>query len=176
MSKPIIIGLGYRARSGKDTVGDHLVKHHGFRRVAFADQLKNVVGLLAGEDAFDQAFKENVTIFGLTGGQLLQQVAMKLRELDPLFFVKASLLDYLSNVHDRIVVTDVRFKNEAAEIKRLGGVLWEIRRPGLANDLHQSETEGAQIQWDAVLHNDRDIAHVLIEAEIRAERLIRERQ
>ena len=35
-----IIALTGRARSGKDTVADILVKHHGYSKAAFADKLK----------------------------------------------------------------------------------------------------------------------------------------
>jgi hypothetical protein len=39
----MIIGLNGVLRSGKDTIGNILVKNHGFNRVAFADELKNIV-------------------------------------------------------------------------------------------------------------------------------------
>lgn len=33
----MLIGLGYRARSGKDTVADYMVKNYRFIRLGFAD-------------------------------------------------------------------------------------------------------------------------------------------
>ena len=36
----MIIGLGFKARSGKDTVADYLIENYGFKRLAFADALK----------------------------------------------------------------------------------------------------------------------------------------
>ena len=44
----MIIGLGYKARVGKDTVGDYLVKNHGFVRLGFADALKNGCAAMFG--------------------------------------------------------------------------------------------------------------------------------
>jgi len=38
----MIIGVAGNAGSGKDTVADHLVKHHGFVKVALADPLKRI--------------------------------------------------------------------------------------------------------------------------------------
>jgi hypothetical protein len=43
MSNPVIIALSGWKRSGKDTVADYLVKTHGFKRLAFADPLKESV-------------------------------------------------------------------------------------------------------------------------------------
>jgi hypothetical protein len=41
--------------------------------------------------------------------------------------------------YDVVVVTDVRFPNEAERIKQLGGEVWEIIRPGLSAGAHASE-------------------------------------
>ena len=154
MTKPKLIGLGYRARSGKDTVGDYLRRTHGYKRVGFADKLKEVAGLLTGDDPFDPEFKNETTIFGLTGGQLLQQLGSLLKTLDPAIWTKASHLQAISCTEPLIVVTDVLYTTEAALIKKLGGQLWRIDRPGLPYDSHSSETEGAKVVWDRVIVNN----------------------
>lgn len=38
----MIIGLGYKKQSGKDTVADYLVSHHGFVKKSFATPLKQL--------------------------------------------------------------------------------------------------------------------------------------
>lgn len=150
-----IIALGYRARSGKDTVGDYLVNKWGFTRIAFADKLKQVVTLLSGKDAFDPDFKTDIQACGLTGGQMLQQVGVAIRNVHENFWIDASgLTGFAMLPHARIVVTDCRFKNEAAAVKKLGGHLVEVRRPGLPTDMHSSEVGGLLVPWDHVLHND----------------------
>lgn len=35
-----IIGITGRKFNGKDTLGEYLVEHHGYKRFAFADALK----------------------------------------------------------------------------------------------------------------------------------------
>lgn len=155
----IIIGLGYRARSGKDTVGEILVKQFGFTRIAFADRLKQVVGQLYHADAFDPDFKTTTLHNGKTGGQTLQEIGALLRDYDEDILLQASgLAGYGAIPGMRLVITDVRHKNEAAAIKRLGGTLWEIRRPGLPTDLHASEVGGREIKWDAIIPNDTTLA------------------
>lgn len=48
MMSPMLVGLVGRAGAGKDTVAEVLVARHGFRRMAFADKLKEILS-----DAFD---------------------------------------------------------------------------------------------------------------------------
>jgi hypothetical protein len=153
MTKPKLIGLGYRARSGKDTVGRHLMCH-GYRRVGLADKLKDVAEVLTGDNAYTDEFKTSITRFGITGGQLLQQLGEGMRHIIPDIWTTASDISWLRKQGKLIVVSDVRYLSDAEHIKTLGGVLWRIDRPGLPQDPHVSETEGAQIKWDAVIQNN----------------------
>lgn len=52
MLDPVIVALTGPAEVGKDTVGDYLVEHHGFVKLAFADTIRNEVGR-----AFDVSIK-----------------------------------------------------------------------------------------------------------------------
>lgn len=58
---------------------------------------------------------------------------------------------------DFAVVTDVRFKNEAQRIKDLGGVIWEIYRPGEGQDAHVSEAGLPRHFIDKTIDNDASI-------------------
>ena len=61
-----IIALMGKARSGKDTVGDMLVKGQGGVKMAFADKLKNIAAemfCLPLEDLYTQEGKEKATKF-----------------------------------------------------------------------------------------------------------------
>lgn len=61
-----------------------------------------------------------------------------------------------------IVVTDVRFPNEAELIRRLGGFIWKIWRPGSepAPSGHASEVSGDEFKPDLTILNLHDIRHL----------------
>ncbi len=54
---------------------------------------------------------------------------------------------------DRVVADDVRFANEAAAIRALGGTVVEIRRPGLSR-LAGGHVSEAGVAADTVVDND----------------------
>ncbi|OZI23596.1 hypothetical protein CAL26_09145 [Bordetella genomosp. 9] len=65
----------------------------------------------------------------------------------------------------RIVVTDVRFSNEASFIKHMRGEVWRVRR-AVADQIpgnHRSEIELEAISPAHVVHNDGDIAALMRE-------------
>lgn len=61
---------------------------------------------------------------------------------------------------NHLVVTDVRFHNEAALIRGLGGALFRVHRPELASALsaatvgHESEGQARLLQAAETIHND----------------------
>lgn len=62
-----------------------------------------------------------------------------------------------------LVVTDVRFVNEALHIRALGGKLWRIRRP-IADVVavpHLSEADISKIDVDATIENDGSIGQLV---------------
>ena len=68
---------------------------------------------------------------------------------------------YITDVKNNIVVTDVRFANEAQSIKDLGGYIIKLERfhetdsHNITND-HQSETQN-DIKYNFVIRNDGSI-------------------
>jgi len=64
-----------------------------------------------------------------------------------------------------VVIPDVRFRNEMEAIRKAGGRLWRVIRPGAGLQgeagKHSSEQEQQSIQnlfFDAIIYNDRSIA------------------
>lgn len=166
-----LIGLHGKARSGKDTVADHLVENHGFVKVSFAEPIKK--GICAMFDLpmsiFDDDQKDEVIDWiGKSPRQLAQTLGTEWgREL-----ISPSLwIDVLDNKLDRlaewkpglkVVVPDVRFEaggdvdqGDEAQYVREFGELWHIQRPGCAKvNAHVSEAGIKPAAGEATIVND----------------------
>lgn len=174
-----LIGLVGRKRSGKDTFAAGLVERD-YTRVAFADPLREMVeeidpivgaGLHHGEHSATPTEIRLSTALAVTGGwegikdsvfgpearRLLQQSGQAVRRRDPGFWLNAGLAEATGALMEGapgVVITDVRYKNEADAIQRDGGVLVRIVRPGLiSTDNHASETELDDYPTDFTIRN-----------------------
>ena len=155
-----LIGLSGYARSGKDEAAKVLVEEYGFKRIAFADKLRDFLYALnpvvsAGFDddlelemvyltsVIDEVgwdgYKE--TEYGPEIRRLLQRLGTEAgrQTLWDSIWIDAALHDLDPN--GNYVVTDVRFPNEAAAITERGGRLVRIIRDGVGPaNMHASET------------------------------------
>ncbi len=162
MTSRTIIGLVGFPRSGKDAAADHLVREHGFIRVAFGDGVKSL--LLAT----DKSFKDSLELLEASKvnpehntREKLQNLGEVLRKYDADFWVKTAMEKIKSLPEDaKIVITDIRYQNEFHLVKDMGGEVIGIERPGYGavND-HVSEQNTATIleHADAVVTNDSSI-------------------
>jgi hypothetical protein len=141
----MIIGIAGFQGSGKDTIADYLQNFHGFKRDSFAATLKDAVAavfgwdreLLEGRTTESRAWRETVDPWwtdrlnmpNLTPRLVLQkwgtEVARQAWHDDTWI---ASLENKLNKSHNDIVITDVRFPNEIAAVKRAGGVVIRVVR------------------------------------------------
>lgn len=146
-----LVGLLGAKRAGKDTFAKVLADEHGFVRVAFADPLKRAA-LLADPIVVGGGrlrLSELVAAAGWEGAKsrpevrgFLQRLGVAVRTLDRDFWLRMGLelAEELRDGGEPVVVTDVRFENEAAGIEAAGGILVRIRRPDVETvDEHESE-------------------------------------
>lgn len=130
----IVVGLGGAKRAGKDTVADFLAEHHGFKKVAFADPLKWLLGYMnpmldnhtslrvnSGLASFGEEYlKDNFPEYR----ELLVRLGMGVREMYADFWVD-TLIDHMKDSFGQLgpdhrwVVTDVRFDNEADGLREI---------------------------------------------------------
>jgi len=171
----MIIGIGYRAGSGKDTVANLLATHHGFRRRAFADALKEAARAIfhLDDDQLYGQLKEAEDVFWRRSPRfILQKLGTEcLRHgYDADVWVQSLRKHIIDNPDQRDwVVPDIRFKNECQAIRDWGGVLWRVDRPGLeARGIagHASETELDNFTgWDLVIDNGGTLQQLEVRVE-----------
>jgi hypothetical protein len=156
---PHLIGITGRARAGKDTLGDQLCQLGGYYPLSFALPLK--MGLIAmfGWDQrhVNGELKEVVDPeLGISPRVAMQTLGTEwAREvIGADVWVKVMGKRIKASPHPRIVITDVRFPNEAAYI-RANGVLVHVER-SLAPEVakHSSEATICPAEGDFVFNND----------------------
>jgi hypothetical protein len=197
----MIIGVCGLIGAGKDTIADYLVNIHQFRRESFANTLKDAVSavfgwdreLLEGRTRQSREWREQVDPWwsdrlgmpNLTPRWVLQywgtEVVRKSFHDDTWI---ASLENKLRQSRDDVVISDCRFPNEIAAIKRAGGIVIRVRRgneptwyavaqvanqhpqPNASTEIlkelgiHASETAWVGTQFDAVLDNNSTMDHL----------------
>lgn len=165
----MLIGITGQKRRGKDTIANYLVENHKFNRHGFADKVKSyayaqnpiIVSSLAGETLRLQEIvdetgweraKEIPEVRGLlqrTGTEAGRSIFWKnfwvdvlFRELEEKYLTYETGYPLHKELQSRVVISDVRFDNEAERIKEYGGHIIHVTssRDGLPQpDNHASE-------------------------------------
>lgn len=178
----LILGVTGKKRSGKDTFASRLVTEHGFTRLAFADALKQTMIDLDPivECGNGYGALESVRLTDVLGPDLDWELAKEMPEVrrllqahgvalrdhvDPNVWVNAVALK-AEQIPGPVVVTDVRFPNEADWITQVGGTLVRVIRPSLVStDEHISETALDSRPANVVVVNDRDVPYLYKQAD-----------
>ena len=165
-----LIGLTGRKRSGKSTAAECYVDDAHFAEVQIAGPIKNGLELMFGLSprhftdpvlkeqpmpGFDVSPRVAAQTLGTEWGRELfgEDVWIKLA------MIRASGL--LRRHYNGVVFSDVRFDNEADMIRKAGGIIIEVLRPGLDDqDAHRSEAGLSPDRIDASIINDSDIEHL----------------
>lgn len=144
----ILIGITGPAQAGKSTVARYLVEH-GFLEVSFAAAIKRGVATMFDLDIQNleqAAFKEaNLPWLGKSPRYLLQTLGTewgrKLIAPDVWLILAARRIERAKQAGQvGVIVSDVRFDNEADFILASGGQLWRIWRQAASAVLaHESE-------------------------------------
>jgi Dephospho-CoA kinase len=174
---PRDIALIGKMRSGKDTAAARLCETHDYVRLAFADPLKeaalkldpivyhdSVFGYyrlseIVAADGWDSAKDEYPEV-----RRVLQHFGQGVRDLDPSFWLFELLRKYRATP-DPVVVTDVRYLNEARTLRKRGFKLVRIIRPEASPNsgstaTHASETELDDYPCDVTLNNAGSLAEL----------------
>jgi hypothetical protein len=162
----MLVGFCGIAQSGKDTAASLLVQRHGFERRAFADPMRDML----------YAINPRVIHYNVDGSPIITTVQQLVDDAGWEFAKKSSdvrsLLQRLGteggreilgeNIwvetlfkkkYNNLVISDVRFPNEAAEIHRRNGIIIRVVRGGVElPNQHHSET--AYDNQDYTIVND----------------------
>lgn len=155
----IKIGLVGEFRSGKDTVGDYLRSEYSFKSTYFAKSLYDVCRSL-----FPKRFEE-----GNKPRKLLQDAGSAMRQIDVNVWINKTIQEINEMGSDQIVVTDVRYPNEAERLRQEGFTLIKIVSPlekriersivdsgsfSVTDTQHESEKQVQAIETDYLINND----------------------
>ena len=164
----MIIGLSGFAQTGKDTIANHLVENYGYRRVAFADLLREALYRL-DPNITDIPELPGVTVSSAVRGlgwELLKQSSPQVRGLlqrmgtevgremfGKDFWVKQAFKNVYKG--SNIVFTDVRFPNEYDAVRQYDGALWRVEKSDVYPvNAHSSETALDGFDFDKTIYNN----------------------
>lgn len=203
-NKKSLIGVVGFIGSGKDTVADYLQNFHGFRRESFASTLKDAVAAVFGWDRtllegrtkearewreqIDPWWAERLSMPTLTPRWVLQYWGTEVcrRGFHDDIWI-ASLENKLRNSKDNVVISDCRFPNEIAAIRRQGGKIYWVQRGQLPDwyitakaanrgditainelkfrGIHSSETAWIGTEFDGIIDNNGLISQLYMNLE-----------
>ena len=172
---PRIIAICGAKRVGKDLLANYISHKFGYKKIAFADPLKDCVKALfnfKGDQLGDGYLKDIVDErWGITPRKALQffgteVLQYKMQELLPDVNRKMLAYSLISRLRPDVlyVISDMRFLHEFEEVKRLGAFVIRVDRPSVHVDInhdvpvHCSEVAYKEIPFDMHLINDGDIS------------------
>ena len=170
-----VIGITGRKYNGKDTLGNLFVTDFGYKKLAYANPLKEACRCIFNFND-DQLYGDNKEIeddfWHVTPRKVLQYVGTDMfrthiKNVIPqvenniwVEVVKKQILDgWKENPNSKFVVTDVRFPNEAKMIQDLGGIVVRVKRDSMNMeiDTHPSELMIENLDVDCELNNNSTI-------------------
>ncbi len=191
-----VLGVTGLAQHGKDTFGQVAVEA-GYTRYAFADQLKELALHVnpviyvqfreaPANEVYDMRLAKLVEEHGWEGAKQFAEVRRFLQELgtgvrniigeeawvEALFnrmLADGVAVADLGGVHflDPVVITDVRFHNEAAFVHAADGALVLVRRDRFDNGIgeeHDSERFVRELPADYVVRNNTTLEDFIVNA------------
>lgn len=180
-----IIGLTGRAGSGKDTISDHLVFTYGFIKVSLAEPLRYGIAAMFGISSEEMAGRESkeavIDWIGKSPRQLLQTLGTEWgrnQVADDIWLRVAGRRIDMIQQNARytgakgVVVSDIRFANEAAWLRGIGTLAHVIRAETcLQGDTasHASETGVTMEASDWVINNQSGLVDLYRQVDLMAQ-------
>ena len=182
----MIITLCGTKKSGKDTIADYFVSKYGFKKISFAETLKDMLSImfrwdrqmLEGCDPEKRQIREQPDNWwsGRLGKTIVPRVMMQqfgtkvIREIHPDIFVY-NLEQKINNIiqenkNQNIIITDCRFFNEYKMLKKNKSIFIKVnRKTNNLEDTHISEQENKLFDTHYTINNNKDIQELYNEVD-----------
>jgi len=159
--QPMLIGISGKAQSGKDTLGKFLCDEYHCMHYYFAKPLKEGAKVMFNLTD-DQIANKEVPIepWGISPRKIYQVLGTEVgRGIDPAIWIKNAEMFIKKNPGFTVVITDVRFDNEATFIRNRGGFVINIVREqnDIVENRHSSEGGLTPDNVDLYVHNNGTI-------------------
>ncbi len=175
-----IVGITGKISSGKDTVADYLCDFYGFKRMGFADALKDAVSvifswnreLLDGRTEESRAWREQIDVWWanrlsiphLTPRWILTQWGTEVvrKNFHEDIWV-AAIENKLRTNPNNIVITDCRYLNEIETIHNAGGKTIRVHRGGtydweiIAKQFNNAIDPHEKVRLQSILENEFEV-------------------
>lgn len=164
--KRAIIGICGPARAGKSLAASMLVVQYGFSECTFAGPIRSFVaslmGLPGGLEELEGLKEQPHHVFGgCTPRYAMQTLGTEWgrQMISETLWVDACMAR-VDGCASHVVISDVRFANEARAIRERGGVIVRIVRPGMIipESAHASEAGLPPDMVDLLIENSGDAA------------------
>lgn len=159
MPRPKVIGFHGRARSGKDSAANFLLASAGGYIYSFADPIRDMLRAI-GLDMRDPYWADRkeaiIPALGVSPRRMMQTLGTEWgrEQIHPDFWLRLAQ-QRLLNDGPGMIIPDVRFENEAAWVRGIGGLIVHIHREGApAVEGHQSEAGISVHLTDAHVSNN----------------------
>lgn len=166
---PKIIGLCGYSGSGKDTTAAIICEKFGFTQIAFADKVRETLMHLNpylpnvyidGSGAYyadiikDIGYEKAKRTYSPIRNWLVK-LGHGLRAIvdENIWITASDFTETLKTYPEGVVISDVRYVNEARAIKAHGGEIWYIFRPGVDAICSEEKDSIQMIQYDYILTN-----------------------
>jgi hypothetical protein len=174
MAKQLLIGLCGKAGCGKDTMAQYFTMDAGLQRYALAQPMKQALTAMLDVPPGmieDRVYKETVIPWvGKSPRQLLQTLGTEwgrdLVNKDLWVNLMVHRWEVVQSLGlPGMVVTDVRFPNEAEKIKLRGGHIYRIHRPCVDEVAFHSSEQGIPDGFlSGTIYNDEGLQKLRVEA------------